>query len=837
MAKTYDHTEIEAKWAQRWFEANLYKADDFSKKEKKFIMVEFPYPSGDGLHCGHLFRFTLPDVYARKLRMQGYNVLFPIGWDAFGLPAENYAVKTGVHPAITTEKLIENYKRQMLMMGYGFDWDREISTTYPEYYKWTQWIFLRLWERGLAELSEQPVWWCEALRTVLANEEVLDDGKGGKVSERGLHPVEKRMLKQWVLKMPRYAEKLLEGLEHVEFPESVRLAQQNWIGRSEGAELIFPLSVDGKELKVFTTRPDTILGATFLVIAPEHPLIDELRSHIRNWDEVSAYRAVAANRSDLDRKAAKDKSGVRIDGVTGTNPLSKALGAIPIFIADYVLMDYGTGSIMAVPAHDDRDFEFAKKFDLPIIETLQPREGDKNVKLPFNSEDALLSLTSEVRELLGDDFISKSGGKVTSQQMKEFVVSTLANNGKGEKKVTYKMRDWLFSRQRYWGEPVPLVHCEDGSIEPIVRTDDKEGVKAKLPLLLPSVADYLPSSDGHSPLANNTEWVNTKDSKGRPAKRETNTMPNWAGSCWYYLRYTDPKNDECFADPKKLNYWLPVDKYFGGSEHTTLHLLYSRFWHEFLYDEKLVPTPEPYAWRMNGGILLGSDMRKMSKSWGNTIIPDDKVKNSGADALRIYVNFMGPYDGTLPWAEGGLRACRKLVERIIELSDKVGSTESDESLKRAYHRMVKRITYMVDNIKTNTAISELMIFVREAEEASSIDREIWGGFLRTLAPFAVFAAEELWQKLNGYTAWKPEQSVHLQSWPTWSDEYATDDVVTIGVQINGKVRDQVEVQLEEEEASVKAKVLQLPGVQKWTSGKELKQFVYKKGRIVNLVVN
>lgn len=834
MTNRYNHQEIEEKWSKRWFETNLYKAEDLSKKPKKYILVEFPYPSGSGLHCGHVYRFTLPDVYARKLRMQGYNVLFPIGWDAFGLPAENYAVQTGVHPSITTHQAIDTFRRQMRLMGYGFDWSREVATTDPEYYKWTQWIFLKLYERGLAELTEQPVWWCETLRTVLANEEVLDDGKGGKMSERGDHPVEKRMLRQWVLKMPAYADKLIEGLDEVDFPESVRSAQKNWIGRSVGAKISFPVT-GGKKLDVFTTRPDTILGATFMVLAPEHPLVDQLKDKISNWDAIAAYKTSVQSKSDIERKASREKTGVRLEGISAENPFASSLPPIPLFIADYVLMEYGTGAIMAVPAHDERDFEFANKFGVPVVRTVASAPGVEDV-LPFVADTGVVVLDDVSRKAIGESEVTKAAEVISSEAMKDLVVDALEKKNSAERKVTYKIRDWLFSRQRYWGEPIPLIHRQDGTIEAVVATDNAAGVQEKLPLVLPEVPDYLPSSDGYSPLGKNIEWVTTTDSSGSPAKRETNTMPNWAGSCWYFLRYTDPKNSTELASQEKMKYWLPVDRYFGGSEHTTLHLLYSRFWHKFLYDEKVVPTSEPYAWRMNGGILLGSDGEKMSKSRGNVINPDEKVTLYGADALRLYVNFMGPYDGTLPWSESGLKACRRLVDRIYDLREKLSDEKSDISLQRSYHKLIKRATSMIDNLKTNTVVSELMIFVRDAEAATSIDREIWKGFVKLLAPLAVFSAEELWQEANGRTSWEPADSVHLQSWPTFDEALARDEFIVIGVQVNGKLRDQVEVTPEEGEDSVRNKVLELPLVQKWLDGKEVKKFVYVKGRIVNVVV-
>lgn len=835
IANMYDHKSIEQKWNDLWFKSNIYKAEDFSSKPKKYILVEFPYPSGSGLHCGHAYRFTMPDVYSRKLRMDGNNVLFPIGWDAFGLPAENYAVQTGVHPAETTRKSIDTYRKQMRMMGYGFDWDREVNTTDPKYYKWTQWIFLKFFEAGLAELREQPVWWCEKLRTVLANEEVLDDGKGGKISERGEHPVEKRMLKQWILKMPAYAEKLLAGLETIDFPQSIKIAQREWIGRSEGATIRFPMTGSKESLEIFTTRPDTILGVTFMVVAPEHPLIDQLKSSISNFTAVNQYREQMKNRSELDRKSSKEKSGIKLEGVSIDHPLIKGF-KIPLFVADYVLMDYGTGAIMAVPGHDERDFEFAKAYGLPIPQTVTNDPDKATDTLPFVSQDGFIIVTDEVKAIFGEEKLKKLNGRVSCAEMTEQVIALLEKQAIAERKITFKIRDWLFSRQRYWGEPIPLLHLENGKIKALAETSNAKEVQDKLPLVLPQVPDYLPSADGTSPLSKNKEWVNIKDESGLSASRETNTMPNWAGSCWYYLRYLDPKNDQAFADPKKMKYWLPVDRYFGGSEHTTLHLLYSRFWHIFLYDLGLVPTPEPYSWRQNGGILLGSDGQKMSKSVGNVVNPDDKVESYGADALRLYINFMGPYDATLPWNESGLKACRRLIERIFELRLKVSDAPNSEKFQRDFHKCVRKVTQMVDSLKTNTAVSEFMILVREAEAEPHFNRDLWNGFIRLIAPFVVFAAEELWQEVLGNKAWDPKNSVHLQAWPKFDEHLAFDQRVTIGVQVNGKMRAQVEVDVDEAEAQVRERVMALEQLQKWVEGKELKKFVYVPGRIVNLVV-
>ncbi|MEZ4752789.1 MAG: leucine--tRNA ligase [Bdellovibrionota bacterium] len=837
---SYKHSEIQTKWAPKWVEANVCGAEDFSDKPKKYILVEFPYPSGTGLHMGHFLRYTLPDIYARKLRMSGFNVLFPFGWDAFGLPAENYAVQTGVHPEKTTEQAIENFTKSITEAGFGIDWDRIVNTTDPSYYKWTQWIFLKFYEAGLAEIREEPVWWCPELKTVLANEEVLEDEDGNKISERGEHPVEKRPLKQWVLKITEYADKLLDGLNNIDFPEYAKSAQRNWIGKSTGANISFPvISTSGKESKldVFTTRPDTIFGATFMVVAPEHPLIDEFSAEIQNLAEVKAYREASDKLSDLDRQMSKDKTGVKLAGVSAKHPLTEDFPEIPIFVADYVLMGYGTGAIMAVPAHDERDFEFAKKYDLEIIQTVYPSvpkidtpQADED--LPLTLDTGYIKLTSAVQTMLSTDAV-----EISCMDMKEEVVAALEKNNRGNKETTYRLRDWLFSRQRYWGEPIPILHKADGTLEAVADTNSPDDVAHNLPLLLPQVPDYTPSSDGSSPLAKNIEWVSAKAKDGSPAKRETNTMPNWAGSSWYYLRYIDPHNDQAIADQEKMKYWLPVDRYFGGSEHTTLHLLYSRFWHQFLYDQNVVPTPEPYAWRMNGGILLGEDGFKQSKSRGNVVDLNEMLDKFGADALRMYICFLGPYDATMSWNQGGLKACRRLIENIYDLQSKV-SDQSTEDLEftKLYHRINKRVTSMIDNLKMNTAVSEFMIFVNEAKKQPTIGHDTWNGFVRLIAPFAVFLAEELWRLLQKSKDWDKSKSIHLNQWPKYDPALTKEDSITIGIQVNGKVRAEIQVTQEDNETTVKDKVLSIPNVEKWLEGKEIKKFIYVPGKIVSLVV-
>lgn len=817
----YNHKQVEQKWREVWEKDNPTRAEDFSKKPKKFILAEFPYPSGEGLHIGHLMRYTMPDVYSRKLRMSGFNVMFPMGWDAFGLPAENYAVKTGVHPEITTKKAITTFKRQLQEMGFGFDWEREIATTDPKYYKWTQWIFLKLWEAGLAELKEEPVWWCEDLKTVLANEEVIKNEKGELISERGEKPVERRMLKQWVLKMPQYAEKLIEGLSTVDFPESIKHAQINWIGKSEGAKVKFKIQVEGTEkdegeLEVFTTAHDTIYGATFMVVAPEHPLVQQHKTNISNWSEVEAYIEQTKQKSELERQSEKEKTGVVLDGLVAVNPVNEV--KIPIFIADYVLASYGSGAIMAVPGHDERDAEFASKYDLPSIFV--------------TTEQEFISYSEEIKQSPQKYKLANSAefDGQTFAEARATILKKLIEMGVAQGHTQYKLRDWLFSRQRYWGEPIPLIHKENGEVEAVCDVNDPQSVKEDLPLLLPQVPDYTPSSDAASPLAKNEDWVNTVDSEGKPAKRETNTMPNWAGSCWYYLRYIDPNNDQAFADKDKLKYWLPVDKYFGGSEHTTLHLLYSRFWHKFLFDQGEVPTSEPYAWRMNGGLLMGTDGSKMSKSKGNVLNPDEKVSAYGADAVRLYINFMSPYDQNAIWQEGGLKACRRLIEDVWNLQSKVSDSFADRAVEVAYHKMVKNVGTMVDELKTNTAVSEFMMFANKVKEVGGLSLTQWEGFLKVLAPFAPFITEELWAALGH------NESIHLESWPEYDESKLQEDNITIAVQVNGKVRDTISIPVDANEAAALGLAHASEKVAKFLEDKQVVKEIYVKGKIVNIVV-
>ena len=820
----YDPKTIESKWSDLWYKNNLYEAVDFDPKPKRYILAELPYPSGKALHAGHMMRFTVPDIYSRYLRMRGFNVMFPIGWDSFGLPAENYAIKTGVHPAKLISDTVLHYKESIKQMGYGVDWNRVIDTSDPNYYKWTQWIFLKFFEAGLAEYKEMPIWWCEQLKTVLSDEEVLTDKAGNKISERGEYPVVKKNIKQWVLKITKYADQLLDGLGEVDFPEAIKSAQRNWIGRKIGATISF--TVEEEIIDVFTTRPDTLFGVTFLVLAPEHPAVLKLLDKVTNKDEVLKYIDVTKDQSDLQRALSRIKTGIKLKGVTAKNSVDESGNNIPIFIADYVLMNYGAGAVMGVPGHDRRDFEFATQFGIDILRVVIGPDGD----------------TSEIRDV---SQIQEEGGILINSKLlngldvetaKEKMLDYLKEKGLGNRTTTYSIRDWVFSRQRYWGEPIPVIHKQDGSIEAVCNTNDQEEVNETLPLLLPDVPDYTPTSDGSSPLSKNKEWVATTDKDGKPAERETNTMPNWAGSCWYYMRYIDPKNDSTFADPKKLKYWLPVDRYFGGAEHTTMHLLYSRFWHRFLYDQKLVPTQEPYAWRINGGLLLGADGKKMSKSSGNAIEPINLVEKFGADSLRMYIPFLGPYEDTFSWNESGIKATNRLLKNVYDFRIKSSTNvKTDTDTLKMFHRLIKNITSMIDNLKMNTAISEFMIFVNHIKGSDQIDRNLWMDFIKLLGPFAPFLTEELWYEINGYTEFKKENSVHKQKWPVFDPTLADVKITSIPVQINGKLRGQIEINEKDTEETIKQKINGLPNAKPYLTGKEIKKFIYLPGKIVNVV--
>lgn len=819
----YDHKKIESKWKERWYRDNIFEAVDFSPKPKKYILAELPYPSGPYLHAGHMMRYTVPDIYVKYLTMKGFNVLYPMGWDSFGLPTEGFAIKAKKTPQELIAELSASFKKSLQDMGYSFDWNREINTCDPKYYKWTQWIFLKFFEAGLAEYKETSVWWSETLG-VLAEEEVVNGEEGYKVAERDGKRVERKIYKQWVLKMPQYAQKLLDGLEETNFPDYIKTAQRNWIGKSEGAEVYFDL-YDQKNnkidrIKVFTTRPDTLFGVTFLAIAPEHPIVKTLVDKCDNGSQMETYVDKAKDRSDMERKTEKEKTGVEFIGLYAKHPFDEVKRKIPIFVADYILMDYATGTIMGVPAHDERDFDFAKKYSLEIIEVIKPTNPITSLESPHTGSGIMVN--------------SASYNNLTSDEFYNQAIARLEAEGKGNKASTCKMRDWIFSRQRYWGEPIPLIHKENGAVEAIVKTTDAKGVKKLLPLVLPESDDFQPGPDGSPPLAKLTEWVNTTDSEGRPAKRETQTMPTWAGSSWYFLRYIDPHNDDAFADYEKLKYWLPVDKYFGDGGHTTVHLLYSRFWHKFLYDQGLVPTPEPYKWRMTGGLLLGSDGRKMSKRYGNVVMPSDLVANYGADATRLAMAFLGPYEETYPWNENIIKAMWRLVKTVYEQKEKVKPLE-DSKIKASYARLVNKVTDMCENLKMNTAISEIMIFVNELKKVDAIDTEVWKGFIRVIAPFMPFVAEELWQEINGFATWDKQNSIHLQSWPQVAKDQPYTDQCIIPVMINGKVRGQIATDDSDTEETIKEKVIKNGSTSKYISG-DIKKLVFVPKKIVGISI-
>ncbi|MDO5294576.1 MAG: leucine--tRNA ligase, partial [bacterium] len=696
MTEMYNHKTIEKKWQKVWDDEKAFAATNDYTKPKFYALVEFPYPSGQGLHVGHPRPYTALDIVARKRRMQGYNVLYPMGWDAFGLPTENYAIKNHIHPAIVTKNNVQNFKNQLHSLGYSFDWDREINTTDPEYYKWTQWIFLKLFKEGLAYKSEMPINWCPSCKVGLANEEVVNGS-----CERCGSPVVHKVKSQWMLKITEYADKLIDDLADVDYIEKVKTSQKNWIGRSQGAEVDFELKDKEDKLRVYTTRPDTLFGVTYMVVSPEHPMIDKYKDSINNMDEIMAYREMAAKKSDFERaELAKDKTGVQIDGLTGVNPVNGK--EIPIWISDYVLMTYGTGAIMAVPAHDERDWEFAKKFDLPIIEVVA---GGENV------QEAAFTNTS-TGKLVNSDFLNGLEVKDAKEKMIEF----LTEKGIGEKKTNFKLRDWVFSRQRYWGEPIPIVHCDKCGYVPVD--------ESQLPLELPEVESYMPTDNGESPLAAMTDWVNTTcPCCGGAAKRETDTMPQWAGSSWYFLRYTDPTNTESLASPEALKYWLPVDWYNGGMEHTTLHLLYSRFWHKFLYDQGIVPTKEPYQKRTSHGMILGDNGEKMSKSRGNVVNPDDIVRDYGADTLRTYEMFIGAFELAACWSEDGVKGCRRFLERVWKLQDIVTDEEGySKDMETKMHQTIKKVSNDFENLKYNTAIAAMMALINDFYKKGSVTK-------------------------------------------------------------------------------------------------------------------
>lgn len=797
----YDHQSIEKKWQKRWLEEKTFRCDtsDFSKP-KYYVLDMFPYPSGNGLHVGHPEGYTATDIIARKKRMEGYNVLHPMGWDAFGLPAEQFALQTGHHPAEFTKKNINHFREQIQSLGFSYDWDREISTADPSYYKWTQWIFTQLYKKGLAYVDEIPVNWCPELKTVLANEEVID-GK----SERGGYPVIRKPMRQWVLKITAYAERLLKDLDEVDWPTSTKEMQRNWIGKSQGANVIFKIDGHDKEFTVFTTRCDTLFGATYCVMAPEHPFVSDITTPEQK-ETVEAYQKLCQTKSDLERTDLnKDKTGV-FTGAYAINPVNGK--KVPIWISDYVLASYGTGAIMAVPAHDTRDYEFAKKFGIEIIPVL---EGGNIEEEAFTGDGVHIN-SQWLNDLNKEEAIAK-------------MIQWLEENKVGEAKVTYKLRDWLFSRQRYWGEPIPIVHMEDGTM----RTVDVD----ELPLELPATTNFKPSDTGESPLAHCTDWLSV-EIDGVKGTRETNTMPQWAGSCWYYIRYIDPKNDKVIGDPKLLEHWLPVDLYVGGAEHAVLHLLYARFWHKVLYDCGVVKSKEPFQKLFHQGMILGSNGEKMSKSRGNVINPDEIVASHGADALRVYEMFMGPLEAALPWSTTGLDGTRKWLERVNRFYTEVAefTEENDHRLDRVYHATVKKVTNDIDTLNFNTAISQMMIFINECYKTKTIYRPYAIGFLKMFACFAPHLGEELWA-----TTFDQKDSITYKPWPTYDEAMLVDKTVTIVVQVNGKVRGKFEAAADAEEAKIQEQALQLENVQHQLEGKTVRKVIVVKGKVVNIVAN
>ncbi|MCK9478376.1 MAG: leucine--tRNA ligase [Firmicutes bacterium] len=799
----YNFKKTEKKWQKHWDENESFKAEENSKKPKFYGLVEFPYPSGHGLHVGHPRGYTALDIISRKKRMEGFNVLFPMGWDAFGLPTENYAIANKIHPAVVTAENIKNFKRQLKMLGFSFDWSREIDTTDPKYYKWTQWIFLKLFEKGLAYKATMPINYCTGCRVGLANEEVVNG-----VCERCSSEVIQKEKSQWMLKITEYAARLIDDLDGLDYIEKVKVSQKNWIGRSQGAVVNFKVEQTGDTITVFTTRPDTLFGATYMVLSPEHEFINKNKEKIKNYAEVERYKLAAAKKSEFERtELSKEKTGVALEGITAINPMNGV--QIPIWISDYVLVTYGTGAIMAVPAHDERDWEFAKKFDLPIIEVVSG--GDDVQKQPFTDV---------------DDGIMVNSGFITGMQVKDAIkkiTEHIEKNNIGERKINYKLRDWVFSRQRYWGEPIPIVLCEKCGYVPLSESE--------LPLLLPETDNFEPGEDGESPLAKQVDWVNTVCPKcGGKAKRETDTMPQWAGSSWYFLRYIDPNNDDFLAGMDKLKYWLPVDWYNGGMEHTTLHMLYSRFWHKFLYDIGVVPTKEPYQKRTSHGMILGENGEKMSKSRNNVINPDEVVGEYGADTFRTYEMFIGAFDQATPWSMQGVRGCHKFLERVWGLSGMVTADGgySDE-LMSAVHKTIKKVTEDIDRMKFNTAIAALMSFINKVMSIGSLTRGEFKTFLLLLNPIAPHITEELWENA-GFSGFASQSK-----WPIYDAAKTLDDEIEIAVQINGKVRDKVIINADDNDETVKEKALACQKVNDFLSDKKIVKVIVIPKRLVNIV--
>ena len=803
----YNFKDIEKKWQEKWYSEGTFNAkDDFSMK-KWYGLIEFPYPSGQGLHVGHPRSYTALDIIARKRRMQGYNVLLPIGFDAFGLPAENYAIKNHIHPKITTEKNINHFKEQLKSIGFSFDWSREINTTDPNYYKWTQWIFIQLYKHGLAYKTTMPINFCTGCKVGLANEEVVNG-----VCERCGSPVVQKEKSQWMLKITEYAQRLIDDLDDVDYLDKIKSQQRNWIGRSEGAEVEFKISGIDKSLTVYTTRPDTLFGATYMVVAPEHHIIEELKDKITNMDDINDYKYKASLKSDFERaELNKEKTGCEIKGIKAINPLTGK--EIPIWISDYVLITYGTGAIMAVPAHDTRDHDFAKKFNLPIIQVIKSNSGEE-VDI---EKEAFTDVATGI--LINSGFLND----LSVTDAKKKVIEYLEENKIGEKKVNYKLRDWVFSRQRYWGEPIPMVHCDKCGWVPI---DEKD-----LPLRLPDIEDYEPGENGESPLAKHTEWINTTCPHcGGHATRETDTMPQWAGSSWYYLRYMDPHNNDALASKEALKYWSPVDWYNGGMEHTTLHLLYSRFWHKFLYDIGVVPTKEPYQKRTSHGMILGGNGEKMSKSKGNVVNPDDIVEEFGADAFRVYEMFMGPFDQTAPWSMESIRGCAKFLDRVWNLQTLlVDGNEYSAKFEKMMHRAIKKVSYDIEDMKFNTAISTLMTMVNEFYKVKAINKAEFKTLLQLLNPFAPHMTEELL-----HTVLDEKEDFAYMKWPEYDEAKTIADEITLPIQFNGKLKGTVQIDLDEDESSVKEKVHNV--IDSKLDGKTIVKEIYVRNKIYNIVV-
>ena len=801
MADIYNHHEVEQKWQKVWDDEQAFRVESDYSKPKFYALVEFPYPSGQGLHVGHPRPYTALDIVARKRRMQGYNVLYPMGWDAFGLPTENFAIQNHIHPKIVTKNNVERFKNQLHSLGYSFDWEREVNTTDPNYYKWTQWIFLKLFNEGLAYKSEMPINWCTSCKVGLANEEVVNG-----VCERCGSEVVRKVKSQWMLKITEYADKLLEGLDTVDYIERVKVSQKNWIGKSVGAEVDFSIKDKDDKLRVYTTRCDTLFGATYMVVSPEHPIIDKYKDELKNWDAIAEYREAASKKSDFERaELAKEKTGVMIDGLSAINPVNNK--EIPIWISDYVLMSYGTGAIMAVPAHDERDWEFAKKFNMPIIEVV---EGGKDVQ-----QEVYTDVATGI--LCNSDFLNGLSVAVAKDRM----IMYLEEKGIGHAKTNFKLRDWVFSRQRYWGEPIPIVECEKCGYVALPESE--------LPLQLPEVESYMPTDNGESPLAAMTDWVNTTcPCCGGPAKRETDTMPQWAGSSWYFLRYTDPKNENALASKEALEYWLPIDWYNGGMEHTTLHLLYSRFWHRFLYDQGVVPTKEPYQKRTSHGMILGSNGEKMSKSRGNVVNPDDIVRDYGADTLRTYEMFIGAFDLSASWSEDGVKGCRRFLDRVWKLQDLVvdGDGYSAE-METKMHQTIKKVSQDFESLKYNTAIAAMMALINDFYKEGKVTKGEFKTLITLLNPVAPHITEEIWNAM-GF-----EGRVYQTVWPEYDEAKTVESTVEIAVQINGKTKTTIGIAKDEEKDAVINAAKEALGDK--LAGTIVKE-IYVPGRIVNIVV-